>query len=63
MKKLRKLIDIQIDDVTALQILAARRRQSLKTVIESFLHQLAEETIRMELENRVEKMKNEIQKS
>ncbi|MDR0604848.1 MAG: hypothetical protein LBG80_11145 [Bacteroidales bacterium] len=57
MNKLRKLIDIPIDDVVALQILAARKRQSLKEMIEAYLHQLAEYTIREELEKRISNIK------
>ena len=51
--KIRKAIDLTIDDVAALQILATRRRQPLKLVMEDLLHQLAEVTIRQELEQRL----------
>jgi hypothetical protein len=57
MGKLRKLIDISTDDVVALQILAARKGQSLKVMIEVYLHQLAEYTIREELEKRINDFK------
>jgi hypothetical protein len=46
----------------ALQVLAARHKKPLKTVIEAFLHQLAEATIRQELEGRLKKFDEENKK-
>ncbi|MDR1364771.1 MAG: hypothetical protein LBJ32_03985 [Oscillospiraceae bacterium] len=55
-EKKRKAIDLSIDDIAALQILATRQGLPLKIVMENFLHQLAEVTIRQELEQRVKNL-------
>lgn len=57
MDKIRKLIDIIPEDMPYLQMLAAKRRQPLKNMIEDLIHQVAISTKNEEFVNRVEEIR------
>lgn len=58
MGKKRKIIDIDEDDFSALSLLAGRRQQPLKCMIEEFLHHLAITAINDEFQLRIKQAKS-----
>lgn len=58
MGKVRKLIDIEREDIPYLQMLAARHGKPLKNLLEELIHQVAVTAKNEEFINRVEELKN-----